>query len=172
MKIALISSLTALLAIAATDSSAQAKEALFKSDGMRGVTTSLLGIEIRNVPGAGAPWVLDKGVVRIDDLGMDSVVRLRLRVAGLVLDPAAVASPPTGPGGTNPIPNFGVVISCIDGVDGAGVPTFTNVTTDLFPADESGNAKLDTNIVLPTPCVGIIVFVTSPGGSWFAATGF
>ena len=27
-------------------------------------------------------------------------------------------------------------------------------------------------IVLPQPCIAPIVFVTSPGGAWFAATGF
>jgi len=35
----------------------------------------------------------------------------------------------------------------------------------------NGDAKIEADIVLPTPCIAPIVFVTSPGGDWFAATG-
>lgn len=96
------------------------------------------------------------------------MVRLRVKVKELVLDPATVPAPV---GGTNPVPNFRAIVSCLDGVDGTGKPTFTNVVSETFPADEEGDAKLDTLIMLPDPCFGIVVFVTSPGGSWFAVTG-
>ncbi len=34
-----------------------------------------------------------------------------------------------------------------------------------------GNSEIETNVSLPHPCIAPIVFVTSPGGAWFAATG-
>ncbi len=137
---------------------------LFKSEGMRGVQAPFLrSFAIRDVRGAGAPWIIDRGDVRIQEGG-----RLRVRVEGLVLDPATVPPPR---GGTNPVANFRAIVSCIDGVDFSDNPTFTNIVTERFPADEEGDARLDTMIELPDPCFGIIVFVTSPGGSWFAATG-
>ena len=115
------------------------------------------------------PWVIDEGEVRIDADG-----RLRVEVEGLVIDPAVGGTL----GGTNPAPFFRVIVSCITGVDGTGSPTFTNVGIDVdgntlsFPTGTEGDGELDTMITLPDTCFGIIVFVTSPGGSWFAATGF
>ncbi len=136
---------------------------LFESEGMRGVQAPFLGsFAIRDVRGAGAPWIIHRSDVRIREDG-----RLKVRVKGLVLDPATVPPPR---GGTNPVADFRAVVSCIDGVD-MDQPTFTNIVTETFPADEEGNARLDTMIELPDPCFGIIVFVTSPGESWFAATG-
>lgn len=52
-----------------------------------------------------------------------------------------------------------------------------NVTSDLFPASTGpvasggGNASIETTLSLPQPCIAPIVFVTNPGGAWFAATG-
>jgi hypothetical protein len=34
-----------------------------------------------------------------------------------------------------------------------------------------GNAKVEAQLTLPQPCIAPIVFVTSAGGAWFAATG-
>jgi hypothetical protein len=56
--------------------------------------------------------------------------------------------------------------------------SFQNILTDPFPATTGpasaggGNAKIEADVSLPQPCIAPIVFVTSAGGSWFAATGF
>lgn len=168
MKKALNGSIAVLFILGIFAPSARAGDTLFESEGMRGVSIDFLNpVEIRGVRGPGAPWVLESGEVEIRDVGMGSMVRLRVKVEELVLDPATVPAPV---GGTNPVPNFRAIVSCLDGVD-AGTPTFTNVVSETFPADEEGEAKLDTLIMLPDPCFGIVVFVTSPGERWFAVTG-
>jgi hypothetical protein len=45
------------------------------------------------------------------------------------------------------------------------------VSTTLAPASPSGDAKIEDSLVLPSPCFAPVVFVTSPGGMWFAITG-
>jgi hypothetical protein len=71
--------------------------------------------------------------------------------------------------GTNPVPAFRAIVSCLTIVNGA-VAT-SNVSTEPFPASPEGDAKIKAKVALPDPCVAPIVFVTSPTGSWFAATG-
>lgn len=158
--------IAAPLAAVSLGSGGSSGEAIFESEGMRGVPTEFLaatGVTIRGVAGPGAPWVIDEGEVRIDADG-----RLRVEVDGLVIDPAH--GPPLG--GINPAPAFRVIVSCIDGTDGMGNPTFAEVITDPFPADEEGDASLDTMISLPDPCFAIVVFVTHPVlHAWFAVTG-
>ena len=67
---------------------------------------------------------------------------------------------------------FRGLVSCL--TDSA---TVVNVPTDLFPATTGaataggGNAVIEQTLDLPNPCIAPIVFVTSGGGSWFAATG-
>ena len=138
-------------------------EARFESKGMRGVTTDLLGQDgtIRSVPGAGLPWIIDEGEVKIED------GRLQVKVKGLVFDPA-LGSPLGGTVG--PFSQFGVIVSCITVISGS--VEIENTPVMLFDIDEDGDGELEIEISLPDPCFGIIVFVTSPGGSWFAVTGF
>src|SRR4030042_6567687 len=91
--------------------------------------------------------------------------KLEITIQGLVLAAGANA-------GTNPVANFRAIVSCLR--SDAGVE---NVTSGLFPAtlgaavDGGGNAKIKTVLSLPQPCIAPIVFVTSPAGAWFAATG-
>ncbi len=60
------------------------------------------------------------------------------------------------------------------GISGGGIPW---MLSDAFPATigpasaGGGDATIETDVVLPQPCIAPIIFVTSPGGSWFAATG-
>src|SRR5581483_2361194 len=110
---------------------------------------------IRTVPGGGRPWQIQNGSGELMASG-----RLRVRTRGLVL----VES------GTNPIPMFRAIVSC-QSIDSKGEPDVVNVSTDAFQADPDGNSQVDTKVELPTPCIAPIVFVTSPGGAWFAATG-
>jgi hypothetical protein len=40
------------------------------------------------------------------------------------------------------------------------------------PFSDDGDAVVDDVVVLPSPCQAPVVFFTSPGGGWFAVTGF
>lgn len=110
---------------------------------------------IRGVPGAGAQWSIGDAEA---DLRSDG--RLEIDVEGLIVTPL----------GRNPLAQFGAIVSCQSIVNGA--PAVVNTTPVLFDASmPAGDAQLETNVVLPTPCIAPIVFVTTPGGSWIAATG-
>jgi len=112
---------------------------------------------IREINGGGLPWSIAEGKVV---LGADG--SLVVKVEGLVL----AGGPLTG---TNPITQFKAIVSCLT-IDGTSATT-TNVSTGLFPATAAGDSKIEATIALPSPCFAPIVFVTSPGGSWFAVTG-
>ena len=122
---------------------------------------------IRGVPGGGLPWVVDsaKGKLRADG-------RIKVSVMGLVLDPNDPDVPPAI-AGTNPVPTFKAIVSCMS-KDAAGTTATTvNVSTGEFPADTAGNSMISDTVDMPRPCIAPIVFV-SPGTSnaWFASTGF
>jgi hypothetical protein len=114
---------------------------------------------IRGVPAAPLPWMNHSVEGDLDANG-----QLDIDVDGLVLanDPAV----PANLRGTNPVPSFAGIVSCI-----SSVATVT-VTTANFTATPAGNAHIHQKLTLPSPCVAPIVFVTSPnGGVWFAVTG-
>lgn len=117
---------------------------------------------IRGVPGGGLPWEIHRGKV---DLRADG--HLHVEVEGLVL--ARRAPVPVHLQGTNPVPQFKAVVSCLTTT--AGAATTTNVSSPLVPASATGDAEIEATIELPSPCFAPIVFVTSPGDSWFAVTG-
>jgi len=117
---------------------------------------------IRGLSGGGLPWEIDEATADLRASG-----RLRVEVQGLVL--ARRAPVPVGLQGTNPIAQFKAVVSCLTTTDGAA--TTTNVSTALVPASVTGDAEIKAAIELPSPCFAPIVFVTSPGGAWFAVTG-
>lgn len=135
---------------------------ILEFDTMVGNTQAFTGATnpIRNINGGGLPWTLTsaKGELKTDG-------RLEITVKGLVF----AAGPNTG---SNTIPNFAAIVSCLKGDGG-----IENVMTGPFPAtlgpaaQGGGNAKIETTVVLPQPCIAPLIFVTSPGGAWFAATG-
>jgi hypothetical protein len=110
---------------------------------------------IRTVPGGGLAWKIENASGELMVSG-----RLRVRTRGLVLVNT----------GTNPVPMFRAIVSC-QSIDSKGEADVVNISTDAFQADADGNSQADTKVELPNPCVAPIVFVTSPGGAWFAATG-
>ncbi len=112
---------------------------------------------IRGVPGGGAPWVISAGEGSLDTDG-----NLEVQVTGLVLAPSV----PAPLGGTNPIPDFKGIVSCLNS-DG----TTTNVSTGPFPASLAGNAEIQAKVDLPNPCFAPIIFVAASFGPWFAVTG-
>lgn len=120
---------------------------------------------IRGVVGGGLPWVIDKGEIKLSDQG-----DLEVDVEGLIIDPTA-DSPNAG---TNPIASFKAIVSCLS-VNASNEADIVNVETNTYPATTgpgAGDSKFAETLDLPDPCIAPIVFVTSPGGAWFAATGF
>ena len=113
---------------------------------------------IRTVNGGGLPWRIESGNI---DLRADG--RLHVEVEGLVLAAGALQ-------GTNPITSFKAIVSC-QTIDGTGAAAVSNISTGAFPASNAGDAEIDTSVSLPSPCIAPIVFVTSPTGAWFAASG-
>lgn len=121
---------------------------------------------IRGIPGGGLPWVIEFGKGTLNPDG-----RVDILVKGLVFDPNDQTVIDRGLAGINTIPNFKAIVSCLS-KDADGNVTTVNVQTGLFPADEAGNARIKDTVSLPQPCIAPIIFVTSPGGAWFASTGF
>jgi hypothetical protein len=138
---------------------------IVKFDTMTPVTGPYVGSAnpIRTVPGGGLPWMISAGTGSLKSDG-----HLLVHVRGLVL----ADQPPVPPAlqGTNPIPDFRAVVSC-QSIGAGGTATVTNVSTAQFPASTAGNSDVNATVSLPHPCIAPIVFVTSPGGMWFAATG-
>ena len=135
-------------------------------DTMAGVVEPFTGAAnpVRGVPGGGLPWQLDRAR---GDLRSDG--RLDVRVNGLVL--ARRAPVPANLQGTNPIPQFRAIVSCLTPGNGGTTADTVNVQTDPVPASPDGDARIKARVALPDPCIAPIVFVTSPAGMWFAATG-
>jgi len=117
------------------------------------------------VHGGGAPWIISEGTGSLRSDG-----HLKVRVRGLVLDPAFVPAPN---GGTNPIPFFMAIVSGFSSDQLNPV----NLMTPLFPASNAGDTDIEATLTLPHPFYAPIVFVTSlPLGTpaaprWFAVTG-
>ena len=166
VQIALATILLSTFFFGGSVSTAEAKgPKILKFDSMVGVPAGLTGtqsqVPLRGINGGGIPWTLTDGFGQLRANG-----HLEITVEGLVL--AAGANT-----GSNPSPTFRGLVSCVN-ADG----TFTNVLTDPFPATTGpaslggGNATIVADLVIPQPCIAPIVFVTSAGGNWFAATGF
>jgi hypothetical protein len=137
---------------------------ILKADTLAGVSGPYVGTTdpatnnpIRGINGGGLPWSIAEGKAVLGAGGS-----LVVKVEGLVL----AAGPLTG---TNPVGQFKAIVSCLT-IDGTSAAT-TNVSTALFPATTTGNSKIEATVALPSPCFAPIVFVTSPGGSWFAVSG-
>lgn len=136
---------------------------ILEFDTMVGIPQAFTGTQmpIRGINGGGIPWMIRaaSGELKADG-------KLRIQVRGLVLAAGSNA-------GSNPITSFRGLVSCLQS-DG----TPANVSTDPFPAttgpasDGGGDAKIEAKVDLPQPCIAPIIFVTSPGGAWFASTGF
>jgi len=139
---------------------------MIEAQSMTGVPAALTVAQapIRGVNGGGVPWVVGSAKLELSTGGS-----LELKVRHLVIDPNDPVAISRGIGGTNPIPNFRVLVSCLTS-SGATM----NVSSDLFPVTTGlggGSGEIETQLALPMPCIAPIVFITSPGGAWFATTG-
>ncbi len=169
MKKLLLATLSVIMFVSAffagSATRATAKEPkLLEFDTMVGVPAGLTGAQsqaaLRGINGGGLPWVLTSAHGELTTSG-----KLEIEVRGLVL----AAGTNTG---TNPSPVFRGLVSCVKS-DGS----FENILTDPFPATTGaasaggGDAKIETTVALPQPCIAPIIFVTNNNGAWFAATG-
>lgn len=147
-------------------STAEAKgPKILKFSTMVGVPAGLTGaqsqVPLRGINGGGIPWMLTDAEGELRANG-----HLEITVVGLVLAAGANA-------GTNPAATFRGLVSCI-----TSTGAIQNIPTDPFPATTGpadqggGNATIVADLIIPQPCIAPIVFVTSAGGNWFAATGF
>ena len=175
-KLLLVSLSLVLISVffAGSTSRATAQEPkILEFDTMVGVPRPYTGATnaIRGIPGGGLPWVISSAQGELKASG-----ELEIQVTGLVFDPADPVVISRGVGGTNTVPNFKAIVSCLS-KDADGNPITVNVSTGLFPADSAGNSAIEAQLSLPHPCIAPIIFVTSPAsptnptGSWFAATG-
>lgn len=160
-------------ALTAIVMSAPASSQLAQADGqtilqfetMAPVTGPFVGTAnpIRGVPGGGFPWMINQAEGNLQSDGS-----LQVEVQGLVL--ARTAPVPPSLQGTNPVKFFRAVVSCLT-VNASGSVIHLEVPTAPFPASTTGDSEIEATVSLPRPCVAPIVFVTSPTGAWFAATG-
>jgi hypothetical protein len=138
---------------------------ILKFDTMAPVTGPYVGATnpIRGVAGGGFPWMITSATGSLKSDG-----HLVVLVRGLVL---ADQSPvPPALQGTNPVPDFLAIVSC-QSIGSDNTATIANVSTGPFAAATDGDSTINATVSLPHPCIAPIVFVTSPGGAWFAATG-
>ncbi len=158
--------LVGLVSVLGVTASASADPgSMLKFDMMAPVTGPYVGSTnpVRGVPGGGLPWMITSGTGSLKSDG-----HLMVQVRGLVL--ADQAPVPPALQGTNPVPDFLAIVSC-QSIGAGDTATIANVSTGEFPASSNGNATINATVSLPHPCIAPIVFVTSPGGAWFAATG-
>ena len=165
-RLALPGSIAVVLAIVGLGTAASADPGtILKFDTMAPVMGPYVGASnpIRGVPGGGLPWIIESGRGSLDRDG-----HLKVRVRGLVL--ANHAPVPPALQGKNPVSPFKAIVSC-QTIGANGSATVTNVSTAGFPANTEGDSNIRATVKLPHPCIAPIVFVTSGGGAWFAATG-
>ncbi len=165
-RLGLIATLTTLVAIFGLGTAASADPGtILKFSTMSPVTGPYVGASnpIRGVAGGGLPWIIESGRGSLDRDG-----HLKVSVDGLVL--AKQPPVPANLQGVNPVPFFKAIVSCQSiGADGSA--KVVNVSTATFPASTEGESHIKATVQLPSPCIAPIVFVTSPGGAWFASTG-
>ncbi len=165
---ALLTTVALLGTIFVATASARAPKILV-FDTMIGVRPALTGTKapIRGINGGGLPWVVRSARGQLFTDG-----QLEVDVQGLVLDPTDPGVIAAGLAGMNPIPSLRAIVSCVTGDAGT-----SNVMTAAFPATTGaasaggGDVEIEAQVTLPGPCIAPIVFVASPGGAWFAATG-
>jgi hypothetical protein len=115
---------------------------------------------IHGVTAGGAPWVLDRGSVRLNADG-----RIRIAIEGLVI-PVAHGSLPAGT--ARPVTVVSASLYCAPDASAAVA------TTRSVPISEEGDARIDDTISLPATCLAPIVLVhpNENNAAYIASTGW
>ena len=151
--VALLGAASLVVGSAAVASAHQSPD-LVSFDSMTTVTGGAVGtVNDRGIVGGGKPWVITSGSGEVDRDGT-----VHVSVHGLII-PASAGF------GFNPVGAFGATVSCVTPQHG-----IVNLRTGTAPATPSGDATINGSVALPHPCLQPIVFVTSPGGAWFATS--
>lgn len=132
-----------------------------KADGFVGVPQNQTGAagNFAGFNGGGLPWGIGEAEVEVKRSG-----KVEVEFEGLIF----TAGPNTG---RNTVAQMRVGVSCLSLATGARTPVLSDlfdVTTAAAPALGGGDAEAETRIDLPAECAAPIVFITSPGGGWFA----
>lgn len=106
------------------------------------------GLVLDGVAGGAVPWSIDEGRATLTADG-----RLHVEVQGLVVTAS----------GTNPSTTGRAAVVCA----GAVV-----AMTDAVPFSTGGNAEIDAQVTVPSPCLDLaVLFLNGAGTRWFAVTG-
>jgi hypothetical protein len=140
---------------------------------MIGVQPSNVGAAgtIRDVPAGGLPWVISEGKAELRGDGM-----LEVEVVGLVFDPNDPRTIAAGVAGKNTIPKFKAIVSCLTTQSGGGLTTADVATqpvdaTQGLAQDGGGDARIEEQLQLPSPCIAPLVLVGPAANAWFATAG-
>jgi len=136
--------LVAVLAIATVSTAAAGGRKIFSSS-LVGLPTGSLVLD--GLTGGGVPWSIDEGTATLTADG-----RLHVEVQGLVITST----------GVNPVPTGRAIVVC------QGAPV---AQTDTVPFSTAGDAVIDAQVSVPSPCLDLAVFFTNASNRWFAVTG-
>jgi hypothetical protein len=149
----LVAAIGALSVVAAGSATVLAHDGhrILQFESMTPVTGAALGpaVNDRGLVGGGKAWAITSGTGAVTRDGHVSV-----SVTGLVIPEF---------GNTNPVKQFKAIVSCV-----TQHHVIVNVSTALFDASTAGDSTINDTVALPRHCGHPIVFVTSPGGAWFA----
>lgn len=141
-----------LVVVGTIGAAAEPRDRLIEFDSMAPIGTG--APTARELAGGGLPWMITSGSGMVDHQG-----DVNVKVQGLVLAAGPLA-------GTDPLP-FAATVSCV-------TPTgIVNVTTASVATTSTGDATIDTTVVLPHPCKSPEVFVGAMIGGhfrWFAVS--
>jgi hypothetical protein len=144
--------MSALAVVAAGSATVLAQEdhRILQFGSMTPVTGAAVGAaNDRGLVGGGKAWAIASGSGSVSRDG-----HVTVSVTGLVIPDL---------GNVNPIPKFKAIVSCV-----TQHHAIVNVSTGLFDATTAGDSTINDTVALPRHCGHALLFVTSPGGAWFA----
>lgn len=147
-----VAALSAVSVVAAGSATVLAHEdhLILQFSSMTPVTgTAVSAVNDRGLVGGGKAWAITSGSGSVSRAG-----HVMVSVTGLVIPDL---------GNVNPIAKFKAVVSCV-----TQHHVIVNVSTGLFDASGAGDSTIDDTVALPRHCGHALLFVTSPGGAWFA----
>lgn len=148
----LVAAVGALSVVAAGGATVLAHEdhRILQFSSMTPVTGAAVGtVNDRGLAGGGKAWAITSGSGSVSSNG-----HVTVSVTGLVIPEF---------GNINPVTQFKAIVSCV-----TPHHMIVNVSTGLFAANAAGDSTINDTVALPRHCRQPLLFVTSPGGAWFA----